>query len=587
MGVALPAHGAHDLNGQRGDTVGQNAESVLLALGVEDLEAGNGDDTGLDVVLLSELLGGVNADADLGTGRDEGNLGTLNLAQDVTTLDGALNGRALQLGKVLAGQSHDAGSVLGGKGNVVGGAGLVTVGRAPDHAVGQSTEVGQSLDRLVGRTVLTKTDGVVGGDPDGADLGQSRQTDSTGGVRDEVQEGTTVGDQRAVGSDTVHDTTHTVLTDTVADVATGVVTETSGGGLEVDGVLPPGQVGTGQIGGTTNELGNDSSELGKDGLGELSRSDGGVLGGVDGEGLLPASGQVTSLAADEVVVLGLELVAVLGEQLVPLSLGGGTGGRNLAVSIVDLLGNGEALLGVEAELLLELLDVVGLEGRAVDTVGALLLGAETNGGLQLDDGGLVLALLGLGNGLLNAVEVVVTVADDEDLPAVRLVSLDNVLSEGAVGVTVNGDVVVVVDGNQVAELEVTSQGRGLGGDTLHQATVTEEAVCVVVDKVEVLLVEGGASLSLGNGKTNSVGDTLSEGTSGDLDTRGVVGLGVTRGDAVNGLECCQIDGFFSDPQMQSSSVSTYSESLDVIHGDGVAEQVEEGILKHAAVAVAI
>lgn len=535
MGVALPAHGAHDLNGQRGDTVGQNAESVVLALSIEDLEAGNGDNAGLDVVLLGELLGGVNADAHLGTSGDQGNLGTLNLAQDVTTLAGTLNGRALQLGKVLAGQSHDAGSVLGGEGNIVGSASLVTVSRAPDHAVGQSTEVSQSLDRLVSRTVLTQTNRVVGGDPDNALLGQSRQTDSTSGVGDEVQEGTGVGDQRSVGGNTVHDGTHTVLTDTVADVATGVVTKTGGGGLEVDGTLPDGQVGAGQIGGTTNELGNSSDELAQDSLGQLSRGDSGICRGVDGEALLPAVGQLTSLAAGEVVVLSLVLVAVLGEQLVPLGLGGGTGRGDLAVGVVDLLGNGEALLGVEAELLLELLDVISLEGRTVDTVGTLVLGAETNGGLQLDDGGLVLALLGLGNGLLNAVKVVVTVTDDQDLPAIRLVSLDDVLSEGAVGVTVNGDVVVIVDGNQVAELEVTGQGRGLTRDTLHQATITEEAVCVVVDQVEAVLVEGGASLSLGNGKTNSVGNTLTERSSGDLDTGGVVRLGVTRGDAVNGL----------------------------------------------------
>lgn len=31
---------------------------------------------------------------------------------------------------------------------------------------------------------------------------------------------------------------------------------------------------------------------------------------------------------------------------------------------------------------------------------------------------------------------------------------------------------------------------------------------------------------------------------------------------------------------------TYAEGLDVVHGDIVAEEVEEGILKHAAVTVA-
>jgi hypothetical protein len=49
----------------------------------------------------------------------------------------------------------------------------------------------------------------------------------------------------------------------------------------------------------------------------------------------------------------------------------------LVVHVVNLLGNGEHLLGVETELLLDLLAVVGLEGVAVDAAGTLELGAET------------------------------------------------------------------------------------------------------------------------------------------------------------------------------------------------------------------
>jgi hypothetical protein len=96
-------------------------------------------------------------------------------------------------------------------------------------------------------------------------------------------------------------------------------------------------------------------------------------------------------------------------------------------------------------------------------------------------------------------------------------------------------VVVVVDGNQVAELQVTSSGGGLGGNTFHSATVTEEGVGVVVDQVKAGLVEGTRSLGLSHGKTDSVGETLTKRASGDLDSRRVVSLGVTGGDAVNGL----------------------------------------------------
>lgn len=88
------------------------------------------------------------------------------------------------------------------------------------------------------------------------------------------------------------------------------------------------------------------------------------------------------------------------------------------VHVVNLLGDGERLLGVEAPLVLELFDVVGLEGRAVDAVGALLEGAKANDGLELDQTGLVGDLLGLVDGRLNAAEIVVAILDGDDVPAV-------------------------------------------------------------------------------------------------------------------------------------------------------------------------
>lgn len=93
--------------------------------------------------------------------------------------------------------------------------------------------------------------------------------------------------------------------------------------------------------------------------------------------------------------------------------------------------------------------------------------------------------------------------------------------------------VVIVDSNQVVELQVTSSTGGLAGNTLHSTAITEEDIGVVVDQVVSGLVENGCGVLLSNGQTDGVGETLTKGTSGDLDTRGVVRLGVTGGDAVN------------------------------------------------------
>ena len=132
----------------------------------------------------------------------------------------------------------------------------------------------------------------------------------------------------------------------------------------------------------------------------------------------------------------LVLLTVLLEELVPLLLSSSTLGGVLVVHVVDLLGDVEHLLGVEAELLLDLLAIVGLEGVAVDTAGTLELGTETDGGGKLDHRGLVGDLLGLSDGLLDGLEVGVTVLDVLYVPAVGLESLADILSESALGVTI-------------------------------------------------------------------------------------------------------------------------------------------------------
>jgi hypothetical protein len=55
---------------------------------------------------------------------------------------------------------------------------------------------------------------------------------------------------------------------------------------------------------------------------------------------------------------------------------------------------------------------------------------------------------------------------------------------------------------------------------------------VVVEDLVAVLVEGGAEVSLSDGKTDGVGETLTEGTGGDLDTLSNAELGVTGGDGV-------------------------------------------------------
>ena len=433
--VALPSHGGGGLDRHDGDAVREDLELVLLGLRVKHLEARSRDNTGTDALGL-EGGGSIDSNADLRTGRDQSDSSVGGVDSDVGTLDGILNGRVLQLRQVLTGESEDAGGVLGGQSNVVSSAGLVAISRTPDHAVGESTEVSKGLNRLVSGTVLTQTNGVVGSNVDDTNAREGRQTDGTSSVRHEVEESTTGGDEGTVGGETVHDSSHGVFTHTVTDVTTAPVTNAVLRGLEVDGVLPAGVVGASQVSRAGHELREDIVDLLQNSLAQLTRGNSGVAGLVGGQALLPSLGKLARKTASEISVLSLVLRAVLLEKLVPLLLLGSTLSGVCLVEIIDLLGNNKGLLRVETEELLDALAVVSLERVTVNTTGALKLGAETNGGGQLDDGGFVGDLAGLADSILDALEVVVTVLDGDGVPAVGLETLGDILGESALGVTI-------------------------------------------------------------------------------------------------------------------------------------------------------
>ena len=99
---------------------------------------------------------------------------------------------------------------------------LVGVGRAHHVHVRRGAQVGQLLDRLVGRAVLAQADRVVGEDVDHRQVHQRRQAHRALHVVEEVEER---GAERAqpVAVEPVHDRAHAVLAHAVVHVAPGVV----------------------------------------------------------------------------------------------------------------------------------------------------------------------------------------------------------------------------------------------------------------------------------------------------------------------------------------------------------------------------
>ena len=124
--------------------------------------------------------------------------------------------------------------------------------------------------------------------------------------------------------------------------------------------------------------------------------------------------------------------------------------------------------------------------------------------------------------------------DGVDVPAVGLVALRDVLGERDVGVVLDRDVVLVVDQREVAELLVRGQRGGLVGDALHDVAVGGQHEDVVVEDALTGLGAGVEHLplpTLGERHPDGGRQTRAERSGGDLDTRGVVHLRVTRSEA--------------------------------------------------------
>lgn len=249
------------------------------------------------------------------------------------------------------------------------------------------------------------------------------------------------------------------------------------------------------------------------------------------------------------MLLGV-LRSVLLEEVVPLLLLGGTLSGVLVVEVIDLLGNDEGLFRVEAKQRLDALAVVSLERVSVDTTGALEFGSETNGCGKLDHGWLVCDFLGLLDSSLDASQVSVTFLDPLNVPAIGFESLRNILSESNLSVAIyeqsvkqfsssrrrkltNGDMVIIINTDQIAQLKMASSASSLASDTFHSTAITKDAVCVVIKEVVSRLVKDGTGVSLSDGQTDGIGETLTEGTGGDFDTGSIMSLGVTGCDAID------------------------------------------------------
>ena len=150
----------------------------------------------------------------------------------------------------------------------------------------------------------------------------------------------------------------------------------------------------------------------------------------------------------------------------------------------------------------------------------------------------------------------------DHLPAVGLEPGGGVIGEPALYLAVDGNAIVIVKHDQLAQAQGACQGADLVGNALHQAAIPHEGVGVVVDNGVALAVELGRQHPFRQRHAHRVGQALAQGTRGGLDTRGIAVLGMA------GCLAVQL-----------------AKILQLIHRQVIAGEVQQGVEQHGAVAV--
>ena len=136
-------------------------------------------------------------------------------------------------------------------------------------------------------------------------------------------------------------------------------------------------------------------------------------------------------------------------------------------------------------------------------------------------------------------EVITAVDPVDHLPAVGAKPCRGIIGEPAFHVTVDGDAVVIPEGDQFAEPQGAGQGTGLVGDAFHQATIPHEGVGVMVDDLVPGAIELGGQGLFRQRHAHRIGDALSERAGGGFHAGRIAQLRMAGGPGVQLTETLQ------------------------------------------------
>ena len=263
-------------------------------------------------------------------------------------------------------------------------------------------------------------------------------------------------------------------------------------------------------------------------------------------------------------------LGVLLHHLVPLGFLLGALGRDLGGLLIDGGIDIEGLIGIHAEVFLERADIIHTQRLTVRGVLALLgraMRADLGGDDDQRGAGILLGRL---DRRAYGVDVL-TVGNLLHMPAVGFVALGGIFAQRQLHLALDGDVVGVIEQDQLAQAQRRSQRGGFAGDPLHHAAVAHQRIGVVIDHWEAGAVKLGRQVLFRHRHADSVGNALTQRAGRGLHAHGMAVFGVAGG---LGVELTEV--------------------LEIIHGQAVAEEMQQAIQhrgsvtgrEHEAVAVA-
>ncbi len=284
-----------------------------------------------------------------------------------------------------------------------------------------------------------------------------------------------------------------------------------------------GQVGMRQIGRAADQLGQRLGQLAKRVLAGLAAGDRGAFGGGGGNELGGGRREVVrQVAPDPAQEFGGQFRigrAISLEPMLPVGLERLALARRRPIRRPPRAEQRRARCG-QSDRLARARHFLGPERRAVGVLMALLGGrAAADHGLAADQA----RPLGLGDGLgERGIDRRRAMAVDRahHVPAIGFETLGRVVGEPLGDLAVDGNAVVVVERDQLAEPEPAGERSRLVADALHQAAVADDHKRAMIDDGMAGPVELRGKRLFGDRHADRVGEALAERPGGGLDAEG-------------------------------------------------------------------